>query len=335
MGIPQSIIHQILEHQDLTESDAHDVAMTFLSGEAPIDDMVTVLSALHKKGESVSEILGFIRAMRTHMTPLSFTESPIMDICGTGGSLPNRFNVSTCAAMVLGAIGHSVAKHGNRGSKKPNGSFDFLDALGIAYELTPDGHQEMMTRHGATFLFARQYHPAVRHVVNARKQLTSPSIFNLIGPFCNPASPSIQVIGAPSKRLAKKLVMVGDALSYDTFAVITSDIGLDECSTVGKSHIEGNRNGQAFQLELDPTTLGIHHQLSDITISPTAMATDNAHEFKAILSNQSLDHPIAQLISLNAGVILHIINSSTTISDGYQLAGQALMDLSNDPRFTD
>ena len=145
--------------------------------------IVELLTLLATKGESTDEILGFITAMREHMSPISFTPTPIMDICGTGGSLPNRFNVSTCVALVLGQLGYHVAKHGNRGSKKANGSFDFLDAMGIPYDLTPAEHQARMDQYGCTFLFARNYHAAVRHVGPARQQLAGRSIFNLVAHF--------------------------------------------------------------------------------------------------------------------------------------------------------
>ena len=216
-------ISKLQQRIDFSESEAHDIALSFLTGEASTDDIVTILSLLHDKGESCDEIIGFIRAMRTHMTPITFRETPLIDTCGTGGSHPNRFNVSTCVAMVLGCMGHYVAKHGNRGSKKANGSFDFLEALEIPFELSPHSHQTQLSTHGSTFLFARHHHPAVRHVADARSHLKTRSIFNLVGPFCNPASPSIHVVGCPSMDLAKTLLAVGQSLDYEVFAVITAN----------------------------------------------------------------------------------------------------------------
>lgn len=323
----KNIVNKLTIGEHLSETEAYELACDFLDGELDTAFIVDCLTLMHHKGESVSEILGFIHAMRAHMTPLSFSQRPLIDICGTGGSLPNRFNASTCTAMVLGHLGFSVAKHGNRGSKKANGSFDFLDALQIPYELTEAEHQNRLNQFGTTFLFARRYHPAVRHVAQARKQLSSRSIFNLIGPFCNPASPTIQIIGTPTKSLAKTLLTVAESLNYDTFAVITSDIGLDECSTVGSSTIDKLSNGEHRTIHIHPKTYGIHHTLEDITVSNTALASDNAKAFTSMLQNHPRDYPLATFIALNAAAIMHTINESITIESGIDQAKQALFSL--------
>ena len=328
MGINQSSLDLLRKQHDLTESAAYDIAIELLNGHCTTPEIVDVLQLLQQKGESVSEIIGFIKAMRANMTPLSFSQQLLIDICGTGGSLPNRFNVSTCVALVLGQLGYSVAKHGNRGSKKANGSFDFLDELGIPYELTEAEHQARLDKFGTTFLFARNYHPAVRHVADARKQLATRSIFNLIGPFCNPASPTIQIIGTPSNDLAKRLMAVGKALDYNTFAVITSDIGLDECSTVGQSTLHSIANGVERTVTIDPQLLGIHHSLNDISVSDSALAVDNANAFKSILKTKDQNNPLVLLIALNAAVIMHIIDESISIESGINKATAVLFNLS-------
>ena len=333
MAINQSSLNVLREQHDLDESAAYDLAVAFLNGNCQTSEIVDVLQLLQQKGESVTEIIGFIRAMRDHMTPLSLSKHPLIDICGTGGSLPNRFNVSTCVALVLGQLGYSVAKHGNRGSKKANGSFDFLDAMGIPYDLSSAEHNARLEKFGATFLFARLYHPAVRHVADARRQLTSRSIFNLIGPFCNPASPTIQIIGTPSNDLAQTLLAVGKKLDYSTFAVITSDIGLDECSTVGKSTVYSISNGDERTFTIDPKSYGIKHTLNDISVSETALATDNAAAFKSILANNNTGHPLAKLIALNAAVIMHIIDHSIAIESGIEKALDSLAQIEMDKHF--
>lgn len=321
------IVEKLTAGEHLTETEAGQLACQFLDGELDTPSIVKCLTLLHNKGESVSEILGFIRAMRAHMTPLSFSQRPLIDICGTGGSLPNRFNASTCTALTLGQLGFAVAKHGNRGSKKANGSFDFLDALQIPYELTEAEHQNRINQFGTTFLFARLYHPAVRHVADARAQLSTRSIFNLIGPFCNPASPTVQMIGVPTKSLAKTLFTVSESLNYDTFAVMTSDIGLDECSTVGLSTIDKLSNGNHQTIHIDPKTYGIHHTLQDITVNDSALASENAKAFTDMLKNQDRDHPLATFIALNTAVMMHIINESIPIESGMDQAKEALFSL--------
>jgi anthranilate phosphoribosyltransferase len=323
----KEFVNKLTTGKDLSESEAYKLGCTLLNGELDTAAMVECLTLMHIKGESVSEILGFVQAMRAHMTPLSFSQRPLIDVCGTGGSLPNRFNASTCAALVLGHLGFAVAKHGNRGSKKANGSFDFLDALQIPYALTEVEHQNRLNQYGCTFLFARRYHPAVRHVAEARAQLKTRSIFNLIGPFCNPASPTVQIIGVPTKSLAKTLLTVAKSLNYHTFAVITSDIGLDECSTVGTSTITKLSNGKHQTIHIDPKTYGIHHTLEDMTVNDSALASDNAKAFTDMLKNRDPNHPLATFIALNAAVIMHIINASIPIESAMDQAKQALFSL--------
>lgn len=323
-----SALHRIQAGDDLTQSEAKDIAIAMLNGDMDTSSIGAILSALHNKGESRDECLGFISAMRQHMTRIQFSQNCLMDICGTGGSLPNRFNASTCVALVLGSLGFYVAKHGNRGSKRANGSVDFLDALGIPYNLTPAEHQVRLNAYGSTFLFARQYHPAVRHAAEARKNVPHPTIFNLIGPFCNPASPHIQLIGAPSMTIANRILSVGLQLPYTTLAVITSAIGLDECSIVGTSTLMISRNGEVSTTVIDPEQLGIHATTSDITVSDHALAVDNATLFKRIIDEQLRDHPIALFIALNAAIMMHVANPSIPIQDGYHEARQAMLRIS-------
>ena len=327
MPIYTDCIYKLRQAQDLSEEEAHGLAIDLLNGNVSTEDTIELLTLLHKKEETIHEIVGFIHAMRANMKALNFKQTPLIDICGTGGSLENRFNVSTCVALVLGKLGYFVAKHGNRGSKRANGSFDFLDELNIPYELSPEEHQMQLNKTGATFLFARLYHPAVRHVAKARQQLTSRSIFNLIGPFCNPSSPTTQIIGTPSHDLAQKLLQVGQALPYDTFAVISSDIGLDEVSTVGLSTVQVHQRNHSRTFSVNPKDYNIHHSLNDVTVSQQALAKDNAEVFRQIVSNKEIDHPLAQLVALNAAVIMHIQDETMSINDGIQQALQQLIQL--------
>ena len=316
MTTVQNAIIELDQQQRLTRVAAERVATTLLDGTSSDDEIRNLLVGLASgSGETCDEIIGFIHAMRQHMVPLSFKQTPLIDLCGTGGSLANRFNVSTCVALVLGQLGFHIAKHGNRGSKRPNGSFDFLESLGINIDLSQEDHQARLDEWGCTFIFARHHHPAVRHVANARKQLTHPSIFNYIGPFCNPASPSIQLIGAASHALADRLFEVAKELDYSSIGIISSDIGLDECSTVGTSRLLIVRNGQTSTQTIDPISLGIRHELSDISVSDSALAEDNARLFKAIIQQQTANHPLIDLICLNAAVVMHVTNESIPISE--------------------
>jgi len=314
-------IHQLATHR-LSRTDALAVANALFGGNIPDTETQELLAQLHQSpGETTDELLGFITAMRQNMTPIHLQSAqPLIDLCGTGGSLPNRFNVSSCVAMILGSAGYPVAKHGNRGSKAPNGSFDFLAALGIPYELSEEAHQHQLNTLGCTFLFARTYHPAVRHVTRARQQLGHASIFNLIGPFCNPASPPIHVIGCPSHALADRLLAVGQALPYQTLAFISNDMGLDECTTTGPSRLMIWKNNQLRTHIITPKEWGIQHTLNDISVSKNALGIDNARQFKILIHTKNATHPISELIALNAAVVMHVANPEQSISDGLEMA---------------
>jgi anthranilate phosphoribosyltransferase len=314
--------------RDLSRASAGDLARALLGGHCADNDVRDALVGLYQKGESVSEILGFIDVMRANMTPVSVTVRPIMDSCGTGGSgIDNRFNVSTAAAFVLGAMGYYVVKHGNRGSRFANGSIDFLDALGVPYALSDDEHNDRLQKKGVTFLFARLYHTAVRHVAPIRQQLSHRSIFNIIGPFCNPASPSIQIVGTPSEAMAQRLYAVGESLSYDTFAVVTGESGLDDCSTVGRSRIWVRQGQSTRAMVVDPLDWGIRHTLSDITVGGASLSADNAAVFRDIRHRQDTQHPIAVLIAFNVAVMAHIMDPHTAIDAAYASAQAALVTL--------
>ena len=317
----QNAVQKLKLQQRLSAAEASSAANDLLIGECSESDIVTLLTLLSSGiGETTEEIIGFINAMRQHMVPLTFNETPLIDLCGTGGSLPNRFNVSTCVALVLGKLNYSIAKHGNRGSKRPNGSFDFLDALNIPFDLSETEHQSRLDDWGCTFIFARNHHPAVRHVAAARQQLAGASIFNYIGPFCNPASPSVQLIGAASHELADRLFDVGQQLNYDAFGIISSDIGLDECSTVGSSRLKVSRHGTISETIIQPTDFGIHHTIADISVSESALAIDNANLFKSLIKNHDSTHPLIDLVCLNAGIVMHVANETIAIQDGLSSA---------------
>lgn len=314
-SIIQDAIHQLDAGRRLTVDQADALATILLTESLPDDLILKFLHHLHTPYETLNELLGFITAMRRCMTPIHLNAPPLIDVCGTGGSWSNRFNTSTCVAMILGASGFRVVKHGNRGSRKPNGSMDFLDALRVPYDLSDAAHQAQLDQRGCTFLFAPLYHPAVKRVASARKQRHKPSIFNLIGPFCNPASPSIQFIGCPSHKMADRLMAVGRSWPYKTLAIISNDVGLDECSIAGPSRVLIHTNGQTETVYVDPNDVGIHRTLTDMSVGDHVTAVDNAQVFQSIIRDARTDHPITDLMAFNAAVIMHVMDRQVSIKE--------------------
>ena len=180
MGLLSSYIKIIESGKDLNKEQGYSCLCKIFSGECSDSEIINLLSLFADKGESVSEIVGFATAMREHMIKVPLTSSSI-DLCGTGGIGKDRFNVSTAASFVLAAAGVPVAKHGNYGSKKPNGSFNFLEALCMDFNQEVSVVQKLHQETNLCFLFARNYHPAMRYVAAARKKIARRTIFNILG----------------------------------------------------------------------------------------------------------------------------------------------------------
>ncbi len=186
------------------------------------------LLALRAKGESVDEIAGAALAMRRHMTPIRSRRSGLLDTCGTGGDASGTFNVSTAAAIVTAAAGVPVAKHGNRSITSKSGSADVLAALGVRIDAPVTSVERCLDELGICFCFAPLLHPAMKHVAAVRRSLGVPTIFNLLGPLCNPAQAPFQLLGVGRRELHEKMAAALRRLAPRRAVVISGDDGLDE-----------------------------------------------------------------------------------------------------------
>jgi len=308
-----SFITQISQNHSLTDPQAYECLATIFTGTIPQDRITTLLHTLHTKGESVSEIIGFARAMKDAMVKVHLP-LPLLDTCGTGGTGKDRFNISTAVALLLNTIGVSIAKHGNRGSTKPNGSFDFLEALNIPFGQTPQEIQAYFNRHNACFLFARAHHPAMKYVTPSRTQLAHPTIFNILGPLCNPAQVTHQVIGTQHQATAEKLAHAIQHLGTTRTWIIVGGGGADDISPLLPSLIIKVTPDTITQESIDPKTLSLPPIPSHALTGGTA--TENAHVFHTLLTQQDSTHPLIQHILLNASVGL-AVTQNTSITDEY------------------
>ena len=285
------------------------------------DDIIKLLTLLKSKGESVNEITGFAKALQKASTPINLNK-PSIDICGTGGSGKDRFNVSTASAFILAALGIPVSKHGNRGSTKANGSFDFLEALQVNFNHNAETLSKLFEKTNICFIFARLFHPSLAKIGPARKKFGSSSIFNYLGPLCNPSNPSYQIIGTHSKKIAIKLANAKQLLKTEKSLIITGHNELDELSTTGPSSIIEVTKNNIDTYEFNPSKLGIQtHNEKEISGNT---ATENAILFESLFEQRSIKHPIAQLICLNSAAALYCIGHAQTIEDGFKLAQTTL-----------
>lgn len=291
----KTLIRKLRGGLDLSSGDIG-YAMTLLLSDSTDDSMkAEFLTALHQKGESVEEILGFVqqlidRAIDPLINP-KMLSGPMLDVCGTGGDGLDLFNVSTTIMFVLAAGGAAVVKHGNRSVTSRCGSADVLEALGVPIALPPERLKECVERLGLGFIFARQYHPAYRAIAEMRKRLARENIrtiFNLLGPLLNPARPSRQLIGVFSARLtsvfADVLRRLGRERAWVVHGVTEAGEGMDDISTSGVTTLAELLNGKVISGVIDPRWLNIPSAALDELRGGDA--AENAGYLEGILSGE-------------------------------------------------
>lgn len=242
-----------------------------MSGKVAQDAMRAFLTQLHHKGETVDEIVGAALALRQEMVPVQLNEADLVDTCGTGGDGSSTFNVSTSAAIVAAAAGIHVAKHGNRKITSQSGSADVLTELGVEISCDEAVARKCMERSGVCFLFAPQFHPAMRHVSAARKALPFPTIFNMLGPLANPASVPFQMLGVGKPEAWDLLVPALGRLTTKRAIAVRGEDGLGELSVLAKNRVAVIENGQVQLETWDPADFGLAGgTLADIQVPDPA-----------------------------------------------------------------
>ena len=223
--------------QDLSLAEMTHVIDQVMSGAVPAGQIAVLLTALHAKVETVDEIAGAAIAMRQHMTPIRTRRTGLVDTCGTGGIGSDLFNISTTAALVAAAAGVPVAKHGNRSITSKSGSADVLAELGVNVAAPPATVERCLDQLGICFCFAPHMHPAMKHVAPIRKQLGTQTIFNLLGPLCNPASAPFQLLGVGRRELHETIAAVLARLGTEHAVVVHGTDGLGEISLAAPTEV--------------------------------------------------------------------------------------------------
>ena len=243
--------------QDLSLDEMTAVVDQVMSGTVPAGQIAVLLTALHAKGETVDEIAGAAIAMRRHMTPIRTSRTGLVDTCGTGGIGSDLFNISTTAAIVAAAAGVPVAKHGNRSVTSKSGSADVLAALGVNVDAPPATVERCLDQLGICFCFAPHMHPAMKHVAPVRKQLGTPTIFNLLGPLCNPAGAPFQLLGVGRRELHATMAAVLARLGTEHAVVVHGTDGLGEISLAAPTEVIDVRQGALARFTWQPEDFGL------------------------------------------------------------------------------
>jgi anthranilate phosphoribosyltransferase len=318
------------QHESLTREEARMVMAEVFSGSATDVQIAALLVALHMKGETVEEIVGFAEAIRAVAEPLPLRESTLavsgtgrdalVDTCGTGGDAHGTFNISTASAFVVAGAGVRVAKHGNRSLSSKCGSADVMEALGVKISLPGAALAACLDKVGIVFLFAPAMHSAMKYVQPARRELRLRTIFNLLGPLTNPARASAQVVGVYSLDLVEKLAEALSMLGAHRALVVHGLDGLDEITITGPTRIAEVREGNVRSYEVTPEEFGITRaRLEDISGGD---AKANAAIIREILTGKK--SPRRDVVLLNAAAALVAAGKVEHLGDGIPLAAQSI-----------
>jgi len=305
-------IHRLANHcQSLTREEARAVMAEILGGECTDAQIAGFLVALHMKGETVEEIVGFAEAIRREAAPITLPQDfavdvsdterdALVDTCGTGGDASGTFNISTATALVAAGAGVRVAKHGNRSITSKCGSADVMEALGVNLGLAPARLAACLEEVGIAFLFAPALHLAMKYVQPARRELKLRTVFNLLGPLTNPAQASAQVVGVYSAELVEKLAEALSMLGLRRALVVHGLDGLDEITITGPTRVAEVRNAEVRSYEVTPEEFGMQRAtLEDISGGD---ASGNATVIRAILAGEK--SPRRDVVLLNAAAAL-------------------------------
>jgi len=250
-------IRQVASGTDLSQVQMQTVVDAFLSGVADVGEMRAFLIELADKGETVDELVGAAQAMRNSMVTIDSRIRPVVDTCGTGGDGSQTFNISTAAAIVTAAAGVPVAKHGNRKITSATGSADVLAELGINLDAETLIVERCLNELGLCFCFAPRFHPAMRHVAEVRKSISHPTIFNRLGPLCNPARAECQVLGVGNEVLQEKLAGALLQLGTTRSIVVRGEDGVDELSISGFSKVIEVTADSQIEYKWHPSDFGL------------------------------------------------------------------------------
>ena len=316
----KKILEQLLNQHNLTRDEAYNIMLSIMSGEYDDAQIAGFLMALRAKGETVDEIAGFAQAMREKMLTIQL-ETTAIDMCGTGGDALGTFNISTAATFVIAGAGVHVAKHGNRSMTSKSGSADVLQALGISIDKSVEESTEDIENIGLGFMFAPAYHPAMKHAIGARKALATRTVFNILGPLCNPADVKAQAMGIFHPELTEVQANVLKALGSTDVMVFHGRDGLDEISTTTTSKISQMQNGNDVNtFEFDPSKLGLNRV--SLNKLQGGEPKENAEIIKSILNGEI--GPKRDIVLLNAAAGIVVGGKAQNLKEGLVKATESV-----------
>lgn len=320
-GPLERAILALAARESLGESLAAEVFGAVMRGDATPAQVAGLLMGLRVKGETADEVAGAARALRDAMVRVEIDAPHLVDTAGTGGGAVTTFNISTAAALVAAGSGATVAKHGNRSYTSRCGSADVFEALGVSVGLDASGAVRVLREAGVAFLFAPNFHPAMRHVAPVRKELGVTTLMNLLGPLANPAGVRRQVIGVADAPLGPLVANALCRLGVEHALVVHGRVGMDEISPVGETSVWEVRDGEVSHWTLDPSDYGLAGH--DVDALRGAEPAANAARLERLLEGGE-DGDGRAAVLLNGAAAIYAAGLATTYADGVGRARAAL-----------
>jgi anthranilate phosphoribosyltransferase len=298
---------------------ATDVMHEIMAGEATPSQVSAFMVGLRMKGETPEEIAGLAMAMRARA--MRIDPAAELDTCGTGGDGSQTFNVSTAAAFVAAGAGVSVAKHGNRAMSSRCGSADVLEALGVRLDLQPDEVERCIRQVGIGFLFAPVFHPAMKHAAGPRKEIGIRSVFNILGPLCNPAGARAQLLGVAEPSLVQTMAGVLNRLECSRAMVVHGEDGLDEVTLSGRTMVCEIVEGRLRTYTLSPDDFGLPF------VPRQALEGGSCEENARLLRDVLSGHlgPRFDVVAANSAAALYVSGVAKTLREGVSIATDVLV----------
>ena len=313
-------IARLTDRQDLSRDEARRTVREILGGDVSDAAISGLLIALKMKGETCEEITGFAEGMREVAVPIRPDSGNLVDTCGTGGDRKGTFNISTAAGFIAAAAGVTVAKHGNRSVSSRCGSADVLEELGVEIAMDPERVRECIDTVGIAFLFAPTFHPAMRRVVEARRSLGVPTVFNLLGPLVNPAGARAQVLGVSRSELVPLMGEVLAGLGTERAFVMHGSDGMDEFTLAGETTVCEIADGRTSRYVVTPEDLGLDRcRPGDLTGGD---AGRNASIIRDVLSGA--EGPCLDISVANAAFAVVAGGKADSLKEGVERARRAV-----------
>jgi len=314
-------IKKVKAKNDLTEEEMASVFSEIMSGSAQKDSVKEFLLSLKEKGESAEEIFAAAEVMREKSVKVNVPTENLIDTCGTGGAVIHDINVSTLSAIVLASCGIKVAKHGNRSFTGKCGSADILQELGVNVNLNPEKVAELIETTGFGFIFAPLYHPAMKNVMEARKELATKTIFNILGPLSNPAGAKMQILGVYKPELTELMANALNKLGSPKAYVVHGLKGLDEISIAGETQISELENGKVQTRRISPEDFGMREASLDSIKGGTK---DYNKKIALEILDGSDRSSRRDMVLMNAAAALKMVGRVKDFKQGVVIAARAI-----------